>query len=100
MTDPAGSVRRLLSQRSCCPLKGRQCVAEILTKSGETLSARCDFPLGAPENPVTRQQIEDKFRTYAGSVLPAANADQVIDIVNDLEHLRSATDLIALLRRS
>ena len=80
-------------------LKGGQCIAEISTKSGETFSARCDFPLGAPENPATRQQIEGKFRTYAGSVLPAANADQVIDMVNDLENLKSATDLIALLRR-
>ena len=78
-------------------LKGGQCVAEILTKSGETVSARCDFPLGAPENPVTSQQIEDKFRTYAGSRLPAANADQIVDMVNDLENLGAARDLIALL---
>ncbi|MDA0653652.1 MAG: MmgE/PrpD family protein [Proteobacteria bacterium] len=81
-------------------LKGGQCVVEILTKSGEKLSARCDFPLGAPENPVSSQQIEDKLRTYAGSVLPAANADRVIDMVNDLENLSSVPDLIALLRRS
>ncbi len=80
-------------------LKGGQCVAEILTKSGETVSARCDFPLGAPENPVTSQQIEDKFRTYAGSILPTANVDRVIDMVNDLENLSSALDLIELLRQ-
>jgi len=81
-------------------LKGGQCLAEILTKSGETISARCNFPLGAPENPVTSQQIEDKFRTYAGSILPAANVDRVIDMVNDLENLGSALDLVALLRQS
>ena len=81
-------------------LKGGQCVVEILTKSGEKLAARCDFPLGAPENPVSSQQIEDKFKTYAGSILPAANADRVIDMVNDLENLSSVPELIALLRRS
>ena len=69
-------------------------------KSGETVVARCDFPLGAPENPVTGQQIEDKFRTYAESILPAANIDRVIDLVNDLENLSSALDLIELLRQS
>ena len=79
-------------------LKGGQCVAEIVTKSGETLSARCDFPLGAPENPVTRQHIEDKFRTYAGSRLPAANVDRIIDMVNDMDNLSSVLDLIELLR--
>ena len=81
-------------------LKGGQCIAEILTKSGETIQARCDFPLGAPENPVTSQQIEDKFRTYAGSILPAANVDRIINMVNDLENLSSALDLIKLLRQS
>ncbi len=80
-------------------LNGGQCVAEILTISGETVSARCDFPLGAPENPVTSQQIEEKFRTYAGSILPTANVDRVIDMVNDLENLSSALDLIELLRQ-
>lgn len=79
-------------------LKGGQCVAEILTKTGESLSARCDFPLGAPENPVTRRQIEDKFRTYAGSRLPTANVERVIDKVNDLETLGSASELVELLR--
>lgn len=79
-------------------LKGGQCVVEILTKSGETISARCDYPLGAPENPVTSQQIEDKFTTYAGSILPAANVDRIIDMVNDLDNLSSALDLIELLR--
>ena len=81
-------------------LKDGQCVAEILTKSGETVAARCNFPLGAPENPVTSQQIEDKFRTYAGTILPTANVDRVIVMVNDMENLSSALDLIELLRLS
>lgn len=81
-------------------LKGGQCIAEVLTKSGETVSARCDFPLGAPENPVTVQQIEDKFRTYAAPVLPAENIDQIIHMVNDMENLGSARDFIALLQQN
>lgn len=81
-------------------LTGGQCIAEIKTKSGETLSARCDYPLGAPENPVSGQQIEDKFRTYAETRLSAAHVDGVIDRVNDLENLYSALDLIALLRQA
>ncbi|MDC0033657.1 MmgE/PrpD family protein [Alphaproteobacteria bacterium] len=81
-------------------LKGGQCVAEILTKSGETVAARCDFPLGAPENPVSGQQVEDKFRAYAGSRLRAVNIDRIIEMVNDLENLSSALDLVELLRQS
>lgn len=81
-------------------LEGGQCVAEIVRKSGETISARCDFPLGAPENPATGRQIEDKFRTYAESVLPAANVDRIIGMVDGLDELGSARDLVALLRPS
>ena len=79
-------------------LEGGQCIAELQIKSGETVSARCDYPLGAPENPITSQQIEDKFRTYASSVLPPANVDKVIGMVNELENLGNARDLIALLQ--
>jgi 2-methylcitrate dehydratase PrpD len=80
-------------------LSGGQCVAEVETKNDGHFTARCEYPLGAPENPVTRQQIEDKFRTYAQTRLPSSQVEGVIEAVNEIEKLESAETLIKLLQQ-
>ena len=65
---------------------------------GKTLSVRCEHPRGSPENPLTRAQIEDKFRTYARGVIPEANIEEVIAAVNRLEDFASVRKLMELLR--
>jgi 2-methylcitrate dehydratase PrpD len=62
------------------------------------LSAHCEHPLGAFENPLSRAQVEQKFRLYAASVLPDVRIEQVIDAVNRLESFDSVRELMALLR--
>ena len=79
-------------------LTGAQAVVEAETASGETISARCDHPRGAPENPLARTQIEDKFRTYARPRLTSAQTEEVIRTVSRLEDLDSARRLMDLLR--
>ena len=51
-------------------LTGVQAVVEIEI-DGKTLTARCEHPRGSAENPLSRAQIEGKFRTYADGVLHA-----------------------------
>lgn len=83
----------------CDPkLEGTQAVVEARLESGETVRMRCDKPRGAPENPLTRSQVEGKFRTYAASVLSDSAINEIIDIVADIEDLESAGTLMTLLR--
>jgi 2-methylcitrate dehydratase PrpD len=79
-------------------LKGGEAVAEVTTRGGQTLSGRCDYPLGAPENPLSQQQIEEKFRIYAGKILSSGQIDDLIGAVNGLEDLRNAGVLFDMLR--
>ncbi len=79
-------------------LSGVQAVVEAHTTDGKTLSMRCDHPRGSAENPLTRAQIEAKFRTYAKARLPAANVNAVIDAVTRIEDLGSTRTLMDLLR--
>ncbi|MBM3356717.1 MAG: MmgE/PrpD family protein [Betaproteobacteria bacterium] len=74
--------------------------AEIVAEKadGSTLSVRCDHPKGSPENPLSRAEIEDKFRTYAKARLPAASVDEAIRAVSRLEELRSVRRLMELVR--
>ncbi len=83
----------------CDPsLVGVQAVVEAVTTSGGTLAVRCDTPKGAPENPLSRAEIEGKFRTYAKARLSAARVEEVIGIVARLEELGSTRTLMDALR--
>jgi 2-methylcitrate dehydratase PrpD len=79
-------------------LSGVQAVVEAETADGSTLGVRCDHPRGAPENPLTRAQIEDKLRTYAKARLGASRVEEIIGAVSRLEELGSARSLMDLLR--
>ena len=79
-------------------LSGVQAVVEAHTTDGKTLSMRCDHPRGSAENPLTRAQIETKFRTYAAARLPQASVDAVIESVARIEDLKSTRTLMDLLR--
>ena len=79
-------------------LTGVQAIVEAHTTDGKTLTVRCDHPRGSAENPLTRAQIEAKFRTYAKTRLPAANVDAVIAAITHLETFASTRALMDLLR--
>ena len=87
--DPA--LRRFAEQRVDIrhdpALTGAQAVVAIEMADGTTLEARCEHPRGSFENPLSRAQIEGKFRTYAGSRIPPARGEEVIAAVNRLEDL-------------
>jgi 2-methylcitrate dehydratase PrpD len=68
------------------------------TVDGRRLEVHCVHPRGSAENPLTRAQVEAKFRTYAGARLPQARVEQVIECVAQLETLPSVAGLMALLR--
>jgi 2-methylcitrate dehydratase PrpD len=79
-------------------LTGVQAVVEAETADGKTLSVRCEHPRGSAENPLTREQIENKFRTYAVARLSDAHVEQVIAAVAQLEQLGSVAQLMDMLR--
>ena len=81
-------------------IDGSQAIVDIDAGDGPTLSARCEHPLGAYENPLSRAQIEKKFRTYADGVLSNADADDVIGSIARLEELGSVRQLMQRLRAS
>ena len=88
----------LIEVRPDPAIKGNDCAVEIDMADGQKLAARCEHPRGSPKNPLTRGQIESKFRTYAKGILPDAQAEAAIAAVNRLEHLGSVRELMDLLR--
>jgi 2-methylcitrate dehydratase PrpD len=83
--------------RADASIGGSQAIVDVETADGVTFSERCEHPLGSYENPLSRAQIEQKFRTYAKGVLSDADAAEVIGAVDRLEDVGSAHTLMELL---
>ena len=78
-------------------IDGSQAIVDIDTADGATFSARCEHPLGSYENPLSRAQIEQKFRSYARGIFPDLCVADAVGAVADLEHLGSVRRLMDLL---
>jgi 2-methylcitrate dehydratase PrpD len=79
-------------------ISGNACAVEVEMADGQKFTERCDHPLGSPKNPLSRAQIEEKFRTYAKGVISDAAAQEVIGAVGRLEDLPSVRKLMDSLR--
>jgi 2-methylcitrate dehydratase PrpD len=84
--------------RADAAVNGSQAIVDVEMDDGAVHSARCLHPLGSFENPLSRAQVEQKFRTYAAGVLPEPHIADVIGAVGRLEHFGSVRKLMDLLR--
>ncbi len=69
---------------------------EVALAGGRAVRERQDRPRGGPDAPLTRAEIEAKFRGNAGLALPADQVDRVIDAVGGLAEAPLAGLLAAL----
>jgi 2-methylcitrate dehydratase PrpD len=84
--------------RAASDLSGVAAVVEVETLDGHSCSARCEEPLGAPENRLSRSQIKAKFQTYAADRLSQSRIEDISAAVVGLEHQGSPRTLIDMLR--
>lgn len=71
---------------------------EIELSDGRKIGGRADFGKGSPANPMSDEELSNKFRECAAwGKLPRANAEKIIDLVFNLEKLSSIRKLTALL---
>ena len=72
---------------------------DIELGDGRTISGRADFGKGSPANPMSYEEVADKFRECAAIArFPREKAESVIAMVRDLETLSSIERLMAVLR--
>jgi 2-methylcitrate dehydratase len=72
-------------------------IVQIQTRDGRSLNQQLDFPKGDPRNPLTDQEIEEKFAALADGVLSKPAQKRVKDAVWSLERVGSVSDLMALM---
>jgi 2-methylcitrate dehydratase PrpD len=75
-------------------------IIEIALTDGRKISGRADFGKGSPANPMSYEEVADKFRECAAfSLWPSDKAKRVIELVKGLEDLPDVRELTALLSR-
>jgi 2-methylcitrate dehydratase PrpD len=70
---------------------------EIKTRRGGTLETFVDVPTGDPRNPLTVEEIEDKFRNQALYALDEEEVEDAMGMIADFENLDSVSGLMSLL---
>jgi 2-methylcitrate dehydratase PrpD len=75
-------------------------ILEITLTDGRVIRDRADFGKGSPANPMSYDEVADKFRECAAySRWPKTKAEQVVEMVRHLEEVRHVRELTALLSR-
>jgi len=70
---------------------------EIITQTGETYSKFVNIPKGDPRNPLTKEEVEEKFSIQASDVLNAEDFSRSIKMIHDFEKLDDISELMTIL---
>ncbi len=68
-------------------------ISEIVTKQGKTYQCRVNHPRGHARNPMTDEEIVEKFNRIASKHMSQKQRKQVIDIVFDLDKVEDIAKL-------
>jgi 2-methylcitrate dehydratase PrpD len=76
-------------------------IIDITLNDGRVVHGEADFGKGSPANPMSYEEVADKFRDNAAHArLARAAADEVVSLVRDLESQPSLERLMALVAKA
>jgi len=93
-------VMERVEMRRCPDLEGGPVLASIVTvhlRDGREYSRRAEVPRGHWIEPLAWDEICNKFRMCASTVLPAENVEQIVEMAQDLESLEDINVLTEML---
>jgi 2-methylcitrate dehydratase len=73
-------------------------IVNMTTSDGRTFSKQLDFPKGDPRNPLTDQEVEEKFGALAEGVLSTGAQRKLKEAIWNLEDSNSIRKLMALMK--
>jgi 2-methylcitrate dehydratase PrpD len=73
-------------------------VVTITLQDGSAHTETVAHATGAPENPLSDAQLEDKFRALTGDVLSRARCNKLLDLLWDLDRVGDIGEVTGLLR--
>ena len=73
-------------------------IVEVRTRAGQTFTEKVVHPPGSTENPLSQEQIEEKFFSLSAKVISRRQADRIRDVVANLESMQNLRGLGDLVR--
>ena len=73
-------------------------VVTLVLKDGRSYTETVTHATGAPENPMTDAQLETKFRTLVGDVLPRERGERLLALLWELDRVADVGEVVALTR--
>ena len=73
-------------------------IVNITTSDGRSFTKQLDYPKGDPRNPLSDQEIEEKFSALAEGVLSPGAQKKLKDAIWNLEKSNSVSKLMALMK--
>jgi 2-methylcitrate dehydratase len=71
------------------------CDLEVVLKNGKREKIRVEYHRGHPKNPMSDAELEEKFRSLAGDLLPKARIDALLEQIWMLDERKDVRGLIA-----
>lgn len=72
----------------------------VKTRDGRSYSKTVVHSKGTPENPMTKKELEAKFKRFASMVIPEKQAEEVAELIWNLDRLNNVSGLCSLLRKN
>ncbi len=73
-------------------------IVEVTTTDGRQLTRRVEYAKGTRENPLTREDIYQKYRKLATTVTSPTRAEKIADLAQRIDRLPDLMGLAAMLR--
>jgi 2-methylcitrate dehydratase PrpD len=80
------------------PEPGPYCPVSVELKSGTRFTHTATIPKGHPENPLTEEEVLDKFRSNVKTIIAEKQSEELISAVLKLEAMDNVRNLTGLLR--
>jgi 2-methylcitrate dehydratase PrpD len=91
------SIRDKITVSEDPSLPRRTAVVTMTLNDGTTYTETINHPTGTAENPLSDQQVEEKFRGLASTVLPPDRVDRAVELLWSFEKVADTRDLLSLL---
>jgi 2-methylcitrate dehydratase PrpD len=91
------SIRDKITVSEDPSLPRRTAVVTMTLNDGTTYTETINHPTGTAENPLSDQQVEEKFRGLASTVLPPDRVDRAVELLWNFEKVSDTGELLPLL---
>ena len=76
----------------------RPAEVKLTTKDGQTFTKRMLYPPGHPKNPLSQEELDEKFMFWSTKVIPTAQATKLREMVARLDEVADVNEVGTLLR--